>query len=157
MSWKEDVEELQRRQELAKQLGVRVHAAMYQATTPWVSVLLRRSFGVAGAGHGQYNRLNLRFAWPSGRWGSLPIEGGAMAEFRRAIEAAPDPEAKRIEIEKCLADMASPMRTANHFSLTGVEEVIDPRDTRPILCEFACQAQAVNATRLGPKYRTMRP
>lgn len=137
--------------------AVRVHAAMYQATTPWVSVLLRRSFGVAGAGHGQYNRLNLRFAWPSGRWGSLPIEGGAMAEFKSEIESAPDPEAKRIEIEKRLADMASPMRTANHFSLTGVEEVIDPRDTRPILCEFACQAQAVNATRLGPKYRAMRP
>jgi acetyl-CoA carboxylase carboxyltransferase component len=137
--------------------AVRVHAAMHQATTPWVSVLLRRSFGVAGAGHGQYNRLNLRFAWPSGRWGSLPIAGGAMAEFRGEIEAAPDPEAKRIEIEKRLADLGSPLRTANHFSLMGVEEIIDPRDTRPILCEFARQAQAVTATQLGPKYRMMRP
>jgi acetyl-CoA carboxylase carboxyltransferase component len=137
--------------------AVRVHAAMHQATVPWVTVLLRRSFGVAGAGHGQYNRLNLRFSWPSGRWGSLPIEGGALAEFRREIEAAPDPEAKRMEIEKRLVEMASPLRTANHFSLMGVEEVIDPRDTRPILCEFAGQAQAVTATQLGPKYRTMRP
>ena len=100
------------------------------ATTPWVTVLLRRSFGVAGAGHGQYNRLNLRYAWPSGRWGSPPIAGGAMAAFRREIEAAADPEAKRAEIEKRLADIASPMRTANHFSLMGVEEVIDPLDTR---------------------------
>ncbi|MBI4764865.1 MAG: methylmalonyl-CoA carboxyltransferase [Deltaproteobacteria bacterium] len=137
--------------------AVRVHAAMHQATTPWVSVLLRRSFGVAGAGHGQYNHLNLRFAWPSGRWGSLPIAGGAMAEFRGEIEAASDPEAKRIEIEKRLADLGSPLRTANHFSLMGVEEIIDPRDTRPILCEFARQAQAVTATQLGPKYRMMRP
>jgi acetyl-CoA carboxylase carboxyltransferase component len=137
--------------------AVRVHAAMHQATTPWISVLLRRSFGVAGAGHGQYNRLNLRYAWPSGRWGSLPIAGGAMAEFRSEIEAARDPEAKRIEIEKRLADIGSPMRTANHFTLMGVEEIIDPRDTRPLLCEFARQAQVVTATQLGPKYRMMRP
>jgi len=137
--------------------AVRVHAAMHQATVPWATILLRRSFGVAGAGHGQYNRLNLRFAWPSGRWGSLPIEGGALAEFRREIEAAPDPEAKRLQIEKRLREMGSPMRTANHFMLMGVEEVIDPRDTRPILCEFAGQAQAVTATQLGPKYRSMRP
>ena len=141
----------------AERKAVRVHSAMHQATTPWVTVLLRRSFGVAGAGHGQYNRLNLRYAWPSGRWGSLPIAGGAMAAFRREIEAAADPEAKRAEIEKRLADIASPMRTANHFSLMGVEEVIDPRDTRSILCEFARQAQAVNATLLGPKTRGMRP
>ena len=141
----------------AERKAVRVHAAMHQATTPWVTVLLRRSFGVAGAGHGQYNRLNLRFAWPSGQWGSLPIAGGAMAEFRREIEAAPDPEAKRAEIEKRLRDIGSPMRTAHNFSLMGVEEVIDPRDTRPLLCEFARQAQGVTATQLGPKSRGMRP
>jgi len=137
--------------------AVRVHAAMHQATTPWVTVLLRRSFGVAGAGHGAHNRLNLRFAWPSGRWGSLPIAGGAMAAFRAEIEASPDPEARRMEIEKMLNDLASPMRTANHFGMMGVEEVIDPRDTRPLLCEFAEQAQAVSETQLGPKYRGMRP
>jgi hypothetical protein len=62
-----------------------------------------------------------------------------------------------MEIEKMLNDLASPMRTANHFGMMGVEEVIDPRDTRPLLCEFAEQAQAVSETQLGPKYRGMRP
>jgi acetyl/propionyl-CoA carboxylase alpha subunit/acetyl-CoA carboxylase carboxyltransferase component len=137
--------------------AVRLHAAMHQATTPWVTVLIRRAFGVAGAGHGQYNRLNLRYSWPSGRWGSLPIAGGTLAAFRAEIEAAADPEAMRIEIEKRLADLESPIRTAHYFGLMGVEEVIDPRDTRPILCEFAKQAQEVNATQLGPKFRGMRP
>jgi acetyl-CoA carboxylase carboxyltransferase component len=137
--------------------AVRVHAAMHQATTPWATVLVRRSFGVAGAGHGQYNHLNLRFSWPSGRWGSLPLAGGTLAAFRGEIEAAPDPEAKRAEIEKRLADLESPMRTAHYFGLMGLEEVIDPRDTRPILCEFARQAQEVTATQLGPKFRGMRP
>jgi len=137
--------------------AVRLHAAMHQATTPWVTILIRRVFGVAGAGHGQYNRLNLRYSWPSARWGSLPIAGGALAAFRAEIETAADPEAKRLEIEKRLADLESPVRTAHYFGLMGVEEVIDPRDTRPLLCEFVRQAREVNATQLGPKFRGMRP
>ena len=135
----------------------RVHAAMHQATVPWASVLLRRCFGVAGAGHGPYNRLNLRYSWPSGRWGSMPIAGGAMAEFRREIEAAADPEAKTREIEERLRKLASPLRTAEAFGPYSLEDVIDPRDTRPILCEFIKQAWDVTATQLGPKCRSMRP
>jgi acetyl-CoA carboxylase carboxyltransferase component len=135
----------------------RVHAAMHQVTVPWVSVLLRRCFGVAGSGHAPYNRLDLRYSWPSGRWGSMPIAGGAMAEYRREIEAAPDPEAKAREIEERLRKQSSPLRTAEDFGPFGLEDVIDPRDTRPILCEFAQQARDVTKTQLGPKYRLMRP
>ena len=135
----------------------RAHAAMHQATVPWASILLRRCFGVGGAGHGPYNRLDLRYAWPSGSWGSLPIAGGAMAEFRREIEAADDPEAKTREIEERLRKYASPLRTATEFGLMGLEDVIDPRDTRPVLCEFVREAYEVIGTQLGPKYRGMRP
>ena len=71
--------------------GARSMAAVYQATVPWVSIILRRVFGVAGAAHGNAQGLNLRFAWPSGDWGSLPIEGGVMAAYRREIEASSDP------------------------------------------------------------------
>jgi acetyl-CoA carboxylase carboxyltransferase component len=56
--------------------GVRALFAVYQASVPWCSILVRRCFGVAGAGHGAHHRLNLRYAWPSAEWGSLPIEGG---------------------------------------------------------------------------------
>ena len=80
-----------------------------------------------------------------------------MAEFRREIEAAPDPEAKRLEIENRLKKRASPLRTAAGFGPMGLEDVIDPRDTRPILCEFIKQAWEVTATQLGPKNRGMRP
>ena len=124
--------------------------AMYQATTPWISVLMRKCYGVAGSVHGSNARLNLRYAWPSAEWGSLPVAGGAMAAFRREIEAAPDPEAKRVEIENRLDQLSSPFRTAEAF---GVEEIIDPRDTRPLLCEFVRRAQDIAATQLGPKAR----
>ena len=52
---------------------------------------MRKVYGVAGAGHGNGARLNLRFAWPSGQWGSLPIAGGLEAAYRRELEASADP------------------------------------------------------------------
>lgn len=134
--------------------GTRALFSVYQARVPWCSILMRRVFGVAGAGHGNADRLNLRYAWPSGDWGSLPIEGGVMAAYRREIEAAPDPDARRRKIEEMLDQVRSPLRTAEAF---GVEEMIDPRDTRKLLCEWVPDAYRNEATRLGPRARSMRP
>lgn len=134
--------------------GTRALFSVYQARVPWCSILMRRVFGVAGAGHGNADRLNLRYAWPSGDWGSLPIEGGVMAAYRREIEASPDPEARRREIEQMLDEVRSPMRTAEAF---GVEEIIDPRETRSLLCEWVVDAYRAEATRLAPRSRAMRP
>jgi len=135
-------------------LGTRALMAMYQASVPWVSVIIRRCYGVAGAGHGNSDRLNLRYAWPSADWGSLPIEGGVQAAYRRDIEAAPDPEARRRELEDMLEQYRSPFRTAEAF---GAEEVIDPRKTRPLLCDWVKLAYDILPSQLGPKSRTPRP
>ena len=137
--------------------AARAHVALHQSTVPWATVLVRRCFGVAGAGHGNYARLNLRYAWPSGTWGSLPIAGGVMAAYRREIEESTDPAAKTAEIEERLKQIYSPFRTAEAFGPMEVEEIIDPRETRPLLCEFAHRAQEITATQLGPKSRGMRP
>ena len=136
--------------------GTRALIASYQATVPWVSVLVRKVYGVAGAGHGDHSRLNLRYAWPSGDWGSLPIAGGLEAAYRRELEAAEDPVALRAEIEARLNAVRSPFRTAERF---GVEEIIDPRDTRPILCDWAERAHEllIHEAGAGPKARGLRP
>ncbi|HEY7546695.1 MAG TPA: carboxyl transferase domain-containing protein [Blastocatellia bacterium] len=134
--------------------GARALAAIYQATVPWVSIIIRRVFGVAGAAHGNAQGLNLRYAWPSGDWGSLPIEGGVQAAYRRDIESAPDPAARRREIEEMLHELRSPFRTAEAF---GIEEIIDPRDTRPLLCEWVSTAYDILPSRLGPRGRGCRP
>ena len=73
-------------------------------------------------------------AWPSAEWGSLPIEGGIEAAYKAEIEAAPDPAAKRAEIEARIRSFARRSAPPRRFD---VEEIIDPRDTRPLLCEFA--------------------
>lgn len=134
--------------------GVRALSAVYQATVPWVSIIVRRVFGVAGAGHGNVQALNLRYAWPSGDWGSLPLEGGIEAAYRRELDAAPDREKLMTEIEERLNRLRSPFRTAEAF---GIEEIIDPRDTRHLLTEWVALAYENEATRLGPKHRGMRP
>jgi acetyl-CoA carboxylase carboxyltransferase component len=114
--------------------GMRAASAILQSRMPWCSVIVRKVFGVAGALHQNSSRYGMRVAWPSAEWGSLPIAGGLEAAYKSEIEAAPDPQAKRAEIEARIHKFASPMRGAERYD---IEEIIDPRDTRKILCEFA--------------------
>ncbi len=133
--------------------AARANAAVREANVPYASILIRRFYGVAMGGSKHGPGLNPRYAWPSAESGSLPASGGVMAAYRRVIEAAPDPEAKRIELEDRLNALASVLRRPQL-----VDEIIDPRDTRPLLCDFVRRAQEINATQLGPKLRVgMRP
>lgn len=114
--------------------GVRAMSAIWQTTVPWCSVIIRNVFGVAGAAHKNGGRYCFRYAWLSGRWGSLPLEGGIEAAYRADLDAAPDRKKKLEEIEDRLNKLRSPFRSAETY---WIEEMIDPRDTRPLLCEFA--------------------
>lgn len=114
--------------------GCRAMSAVYQTDVPWCTILMRKSFGVAGSAHTNHTRVQYRYAWPSGDWGSMPLEGGIEAAYRAEIAAADDPAVKLAEIEERLNRLRSPFRTAEAFM---VEDIIDPRETRPILCAFA--------------------
>lgn len=126
--------------------GARMVAMTCMTRMPWLTVVLRRLYGVAGQCHHRPSGMFRRYAWPSARWGSMHIAGGASAAYRREIESADDPEAKQAEIEDRLNALASPFRTAE---ATG-QDIIDPAETRPLLAEFAADAQRVLATQLGP-------
>jgi acetyl-CoA carboxylase carboxyltransferase component len=132
--------------------GARALAAIYQATVPWCSVIVRKVFGVAGAGHMNHTRYHYRFAWPSADWGSLPIEGGIEAAYKAELEGVVDRDAKIEEIRTRLNLLRSPFRSAEHFQ---VEEIVDPRDTRRLLCEFAGIAAPLRRT--GPAAFSYRP
>lgn len=134
--------------------GARAMAAAYQASVPWASVIVRKVFGVAGAAHGNAHRLNLRYAWPSGDWGSLPLEGGIEAAYKADLAAADDPAALRQQIAARLDAVRSPFRTAEHF---GIEEIIDPRDTRPLLCDWVRLAYDIVRRDPRPPARAQRP
>lgn len=114
--------------------GVDALNGIYKSEVPWATVVVRKAYGVAGAAMSDHTRFQYRFAWPSGDWGSLPLEGGIEVAYKSELEAADDPEAHLAAIRERLDKVRSPFRTAEAFM---IEDVIDPRDTRPLLCEFA--------------------
>ncbi|MQA08168.1 MAG: methylmalonyl-CoA carboxyltransferase [Pseudonocardiaceae bacterium] len=126
--------------------GARAVTAIYQATVPMAEIIVRRVFGVGGAGMTNRHRLVRRWAWPSGDWGSLPVEGGIEAGYRGEIEAAPDPDERIAEIRARLDRVRSPFRTAERF---GVEDIIDPRESRPRLCGWVQDAYRLLPKTLG--------
>ena len=118
--------------------GVEALNGIYRSEVPWATVIIRKAYGVAGAAMSDHTKFQYRFAWPSGDWGSLPLEGGIEVAYKAELEAASDPKAHLADIKARLDKVRSPFRTAEAFM---VEDVIDPRDTRPLLCEFAELAQ----------------
>ena len=115
--------------------AVRVLTTIEGLKVPWVSIIMRRAFGMAGGLHAPkyFPQLNHRFAWPSARWGSIPVEGGVAAAYRNEIAAADDVDAKRAELEAYYNRLGSPFRTAEKF---GILDIIDPRETRGVLCDW---------------------
>jgi acetyl-CoA carboxylase carboxyltransferase component len=133
---------------------LRARMAIAQSTVPWCTFFVRRAYGVGGALYGPLGRASVRYAWPSARWGSLPLEGGLEAAYRREIEAADDPVAHLDSLRQRYDALASPFRTAERF---GIEEVIDPRATRTVLCEWVADAYRLLPEQLGVKGRGYRP
>lgn len=134
--------------------GTRAIAAVYQARVPQAEIILRRVYGVGGAGIVNRHAANRSWAWPSGDWGSLPARGGIEAAFRSEIEASADREATIARISAELDSLMSPFRTAEHFS---AQDLIDPRDTRALLCDWVQDAYRILPELVGPPSFGCRP
>lgn len=134
--------------------AIRARTAIAQSSVPWSVVFVRRAFGVAGAAYAPLNRATIRYAWPSAYWGSIPVEGGVEAAYKRDIESASDPVNRREALIAHYRRFESPFRTAERF---GIEEIIDPRQTRPILCDWVSDAYRLLPELLGVTQHTMRP
>lgn len=118
--------------------GMRAVCVAGKLKVPTITLVIRKCYGMAGMATCNKNDIDLKLAWPTAEWGSLPVEGGVAAAFRKEIMAADDPAAKEREIEAQLKPYASPFRTAEAFA---VEDIIDPRETRPVLCEYIALAE----------------
>jgi acetyl-CoA carboxylase carboxyltransferase component len=132
--------------------GTEAMFAAVQSTVPWVSVVVRKTYGVAAAAH--FGPDGYTLSWPSAEGGTLPLEGGVAIAFGREIAAAQDPEARRRELEEALATEQSPFDRAEAF---GVNDLIDPRQTRPALCDWIDWIQPSLGEHLGPRSYSIRP
>ena len=132
--------------------GSQALAALGQLTTPFACVVVRKAFGVAGAANNKPGHKSFRYSWPSGDWGSLPIEGGIEVAYKQDLADSDDPDGLLEEIRERLNRVRSPHRSAEFFE---IEEIIDPRDTRPLLCEWVDLVQ--RSITLGPSSFGYRP
>jgi acetyl-CoA carboxylase carboxyltransferase component len=132
--------------------GSQALATLGQATVPFCSVVVRKAFGVAGAANTKPGSEHFRFSWPSGDWGSLPIEGGIEVAYKAELAEVEDYDSHLAMIKDRLNKLRSPFRSAEYFE---IEEIIDPRDTRENLCRWARLAH--RALRPGYSHFTYRP
>ena len=131
--------------------------AFAQAQIPIFTVLMRRSFGVAGNNYATPRATpEVRVAWPAADVGGIPPEGGIEAAYKRQLAEADDPAALRAEIEARIEAARGPIGPLNRFQ---IEEMIDPRDTRRYVCEWASDAHRLvsHPDALGPRALQFRP
>lgn len=117
--------------------GVELAKTYYSTTMPIFNVITRRVYGVAGGIMLSSRDPIMQVAWPSGQWGSLPLDGGIEVGHRHELGEAAKAgrkEERYRELEEEYLRLMNPVRTANAF---GVQEMIDPKDTRKICCQWA--------------------
>ena len=132
--------------------GSQALAALGQADVPFCCVVVRKAFGVAGGANHKPGSHHIRVAWPSGDWGSLPIEGGIEVAYKAELAEVADYDAHLEKIKARLNRVRSPFRSAEYFE---IEEIIDPRDTRQVLCRWVKLAR--RALRAQPAQFSYRP
>jgi acetyl-CoA carboxylase carboxyltransferase component/biotin carboxyl carrier protein len=131
--------------------------AFAQVRVPIFSVLMRRSFGVAGNNYATpVSRASMRVAWPAADVGGIPPEGGIEAAYKRQLAEAEDPKALRAEIDARIESARGPLGPLSKFQ---IEEMIDPRDTRRLICEWVETAYKVVSEPAGlvPRPLQFRP
>ena len=108
--------------------------AFAQVAVPIFTVVMRRSFGVAGNNYATpRSKPSVRVAWPAADVGGIPPEGGIEAAYKRQLAEAEDPVALRAELNARIESVRGPVGPLNKFQ---IEEMIDPRDTRRLVCEW---------------------
>ena len=131
--------------------------AFAQASVPIFTVLMRRSFGVAGNNYATPRaQPSVRVAWPAADVGGIPPEGGIEAAYKRQLAEAEDPEALRQELMDRIETARGPLGPLSRFQ---IEEMIDPADTRQFICEWVRTAYRIvsQPDRLGPRALQFRP
>jgi methylmalonyl-CoA carboxyltransferase 12S subunit len=109
--------------------GAKILYAYAAATVPKITVVLRKAYG------GAYLAMCCKdlgadsvFAWPTAEIAVMGAEGAASVVFKKQIDAAEDPVARRQEMIQEYKDIYSTPFMAAARGL--VDDVIDPADTR---------------------------
>jgi len=112
--------------------GAKMLQATANATVPKVTVILRKAYG---AGYyvmcGRAYEPDLIVAWPTAEISVMGAEGAVEIVFRKEVEEADDPDAKRRELIEAYRDLIDVYVAARNDM---IDDVIDPRETRAQIC-----------------------
>lgn len=112
--------------------GAKLLYAYSEATVPKLTVITRKAYGGAyDVMSSKHIRGDLNLAWPSAEIAVMGPEGAVNIIFRKELAAADNPEKRRAELVKEYREkFANPYIAA---SRGYIDDVIEPRDTRPRL------------------------
>src|SRR4051794_31511862 len=125
--------------------GAKMLYAVANATVPKITVVIRKGYG---AGYyvmnGRAYEPDLIVAWPSAEISVMGAEGAVEIVFRKQVEAAEDPVPKKTELIDAYRKIIDPYFPSN----TGmIDDVIDPRETRPVICRGLEMAEGKRVAR----------
>jgi acetyl-CoA carboxylase carboxyltransferase component len=111
--------------------GAKMLHAVANATVPKVTVVLRKAYG---AGYyvmnGRAYEPDLIVAWPAAEISVMGAEGAVEIVMRRQVEEAEDPVAMKAQLIEEYRKIIDVYRAASNFM---IDDVIDPRETRPVV------------------------
>src|SRR2546430_5550194 len=133
--------------------GAKMLYAVSRATVPKVTVVVRKAYG---AGYyvmcGKAYEPDLIVAWPTAEISVMGAEGAVNIILRKEIEAAEDPDAKRTELIENFRKIIDPYVAAGNAM---IDDVIDPRETRPVVIRALEMAERKRVSRPWKKHGVM--
>ena len=114
--------------------GAKLLYAYCEATVPKLTVITRKAYGGAyDVMSSKHIRGDVNLAWPTAEIAVMGPKGAVEILFKKEIEQAPDREAETARrIREYTETFANPYLAASRGFL---DDVIDPRDTRPRLID----------------------
>jgi acetyl-CoA carboxylase carboxyltransferase component len=122
-------------------------------TVPLFSIIVRKAYGLGMQAMCGASTLVGFFtvAWPTAEFAGMNIEGSVKLGFRNELAAIADPEERRAEFDRRVARAYETARAVNAATGGGLEDVIDPADTRDWIAQSLRRLPPV-LPREGKKY-----
>ncbi|MEE9253883.1 MAG: carboxyl transferase domain-containing protein, partial [Pseudomonadales bacterium] len=120
---------------------------------PFFTIVIRKSYGLGGiamAG-GSFKTPYFTVAWPTGEFGGMGLEGSVKLGYRDELAAIEDPDERLRSYEQMVEQAYERGKALNNASLFGVDDTIDPADSRRWI------ASLLRSVRVKPRTGKKRP
>jgi acetyl/propionyl-CoA carboxylase alpha subunit len=107
-------------------------------TVPFFTVVLRKAYGLGAIAMsaGSFKRAMATVAWPTGEFGGMGLEGAVKLAYRNELAQIEDAAERRRKYEEMVAQMYERGKALSISTIFGVDDTIDPADTRTWLANL---------------------